>query len=258
MSTVLQPHVIIGDIHGRTYWRDIVISLNLEHNGNIRVIFLGDYCDSYYHTDQQIYDELEDIIRLKQLYPEQVILLTGNHDVGYAFKDYRCSGHRKTMEEGLHKLFVRHRHLFQLVYQKDNHLFSHAGISEHWMTQFRSAFAVNYGMLLEEFMSNTNETLSDVLNDLFQMRFDPIQLGNNTTLLDLLFQAGHTRGGLRGNYGGPVWADLSETKDNHLKGYHQFVGHTPVTFIATTGKDTQSITYCDVHRDRPDFLTKLL
>jgi hypothetical protein len=58
-------------------------------------------------------------------------------------------------------------------------------------------------------------------------------------------EVGFWRGGLY-EYGGIFWADIDETKDNPLKGYHQFVGHSRVDSIKSAKIDDETtITYCD-------------
>ncbi len=241
---------IIPDIHGRDTWRNINSSiLNNPYN---HIIFLGDYVDSFHLTDQQIYDELEAIIVLKIAYPEQVTLLIGNHDVQYVFDDYHCSGYRSSMSMGLHKLFNENKDLFQLTYQLGDYIFSHAGISKMWLREFKALYRSTYTITSKDFDDN----FVNIINLTYKGRFlNPD--GKLGLLADKLFAVSSTRGG-SDNYSGLVWADLKETKEDYLDSFHQIVGHTPVEFIATVGNKKSSITYTDCHRDRPDFLTKVI
>lgn len=75
-------HVIIGDIHGRTNWKDIVVKERVN-NPDVKFIFMGDYFDPYdwkLSLDDLI-NNFRDILKFKQDNPDKVILLVGNHDL---------------------------------------------------------------------------------------------------------------------------------------------------------------------------------
>ena len=68
-----QKYNIIGDTHGRTAWKDLVISDGIN-------IFVGDYFSPY--VNMSFEDQLNNflsIIDYKREHPE-TILLIGNHD----------------------------------------------------------------------------------------------------------------------------------------------------------------------------------
>ena len=48
-----------------------------------KVVFLGDYVDSFTISNIASYENLKDIIRLKKRDPNKVVLLLGNHDIQY-------------------------------------------------------------------------------------------------------------------------------------------------------------------------------
>ena len=87
--------ITIGDLHGRTVWKefeDIKFLLYAEpgaagYGGFVpecyKYVFIGDYCDSFTETSDKIKDNLLELIRFKTLYPDHVILLWGNHDYQY-------------------------------------------------------------------------------------------------------------------------------------------------------------------------------
>lgn len=68
--------LVVPDVHGRLFWRRPVETYIERVN---RVVFLGDYLDPYpVETEgraEDVYHNLMDIIRLKQTYPEKVVLL---------------------------------------------------------------------------------------------------------------------------------------------------------------------------------------
>lgn len=214
--------IAIGDIHGRRNWKTI------NPNQYDKIVFIGDYCDSFYFSDDEVLKNLKEIIELKRKYSEKVILLLGNHDVHYLFyPHYRCTGFRETMRFQLFDLLNENHSLFRITCQYKNYLFTHAGISNKWFNTHLKIFE-KYGYERE------NISLADVLNRIV-----------NSPDRDILMEVGSIRGGNSWNTGGIVWADRSETKDDHLTGFHQIVGHTPIDTIRTVGDEKESITYID-------------
>ncbi|MDB5124747.1 MAG: metallophosphoesterase [Mucilaginibacter sp.] len=214
-------HIIIGDLHGRNVWQQIDIE-----RYDI-VVFLGDYVDSVDKTDEAILENLKEILELKHSNPEKVILLWGNHDVQYLhFPLYRCTNFRQEMQFELTSVFNENRSSFQMAYQKDNYLFTHAGLSNAWYNEFLSL------PVLRKIKDDT-DTIADLINKL-----------EETAQRGLLYRIGADRGG-HGN-GGILWADILETSTDLLNGYHQVVGHTKVPRPKTISAINESITYIDV------------
>ena len=130
--------VILGDIHGRTIWKDIV-----EKELPDRTVFLGDYVSTHddISTDQQI-DNFMDILVAKEEHPQKYVLLRGNHDLqhlGYSWAD--CSGLNRIVQLYMSEHDIRERFLTasQWVYEmkigEELVVCSHAGISKVWMEQ---------------------------------------------------------------------------------------------------------------------------
>jgi len=214
-------HIIIGDLHGKDCWREINIK-NYD-----KVVFLGDYVDSFTISDLAIYENLKNIIRLKKTNPHKVVLLLGNHDIQYLyFPRYQCSGFRPTMQSQLTNLFNNNKGLFQIAYQKENHIFSHAGITNSWYNEFLR-------IPILETIKDGDDTIADLLNKVDQ-----------TGQRYILHTAGYFRGG-DGN-GGVTWADKKETTMDMLKGHHQVVGHTVIKELETIRYTDRSVTYIDV------------
>jgi len=211
-----------GDLHGITYWKLIDI------NKYDYIVFVGDYCDSFIYKDSDILENLFDLIELKKKYHNKIILLLGNHDIQYMFpsEGFECSGYRPSMAATLKQVFFDNKKLFQMAFQINNYIWTHAGISNVWY---------NY---------NKNEI------DLFSKKFDCENYADifNKMMLskhnNILHQVGVKRGGYYPS-GGITWADRSETYINPLKGYHQIVGHTPISMITKFGNENSSITYID-------------
>ena len=227
--------ITISDLHGRNSW------LHIDVGHYDKVIFLGDYTDSYDLTDAAILENLSQIIRLKHLYPDKVVLLIGNHDAQYLhFPHYRCSGFRSSMQPALSALFTEHKASFQIAYQVDSYLFTHAGVTNLWLAH------VPKGDLNTKLELNLQALgqLADAMNRMHQDRM----------LRTALFDVSYLRGGFD-EAGGPLWADKRETSTDYLPGLHQIVGHTPVPEFTTIGDETGSITYTDVLQTQEAFYT---
>lgn len=215
----------VGDLHGKSCWQVI------DFTQYDKVVFMGDYVDSTSHSDGEITDNLNAVIAAKERFPEKIVLLLGNHDTQYLYyPDYRCSGFRPGMQTHLTELFNRHIHLFQIAYQVDNYLFSHAGLSRSWYDRFVSLLdKIPLGEMAE------GSNVATLLNGL-----------NQTWHRGLLHEVGIVRGGSK-EFGGVTWADKEELRNHPLEGYHQIVGHNPVPYIeALSFDDDTSVTFVDV------------
>jgi 3',5'-cyclic AMP phosphodiesterase CpdA len=124
-------HLIIGDLHGRDCWEDI------DMKKYDKVVFLGDYVDSFTLPDDTIYNNLNNLIKLKMRDWNRLILLLGNHDVQYRyFPRYQIKGFRPSMQQRLTGLFYRYWGCFKMAYQCGDHIFTHAGITNAWYDDF--------------------------------------------------------------------------------------------------------------------------
>lgn len=190
--------VVLGDIHGRTIWKQIVEKENPD-----KVIFLGDYVSTHEDIDaiQQI-DNLEEILRFKKSNSDKVILLRGNHDTQHlGYKWAKCSGYdynvAQYMQQEVKEEFVENT---QWIYREGNIIFSHAGVSKVWM-------------------ENNDLKHVDQINEL-----PPSEIFGFTSDNSL-------------DYCGtsktqpPTWIRLKELVKYGVDHYTQVVGHTPVNKI---------------------------
>ena len=231
METKKIKILTIGDLHGRTNWFKFADISMVYDKPNLPLdydmyIWTGDYCDSFTESNMNILDNLKKLVEFKTNYPDNVILLLGNHDLQYMYplsirqEFYSCSGFRPEAYWDLNIFFNENKDKFQMAYQYENYIWSHAGIHIGW------------------YMTEFPYTSTKIANDL------NVAFNHN---LKCLFDCGMRRGGNK-KQGGPFWADKIETWTKPIKGYHQIVGHTATKDIVThfpyKRKDT-SITYVD-------------
>lgn len=123
--------VVLGDIHGRTIWKDIIAK---EHPD--QVIFLGDYVSTHENiSDEDQVENLKEILKYKDEHPE-TILLRGNHDLqhlGYYWAE--CSGYFPRVAMEMAQLKDEFLAKTQWIHVMGNTLFSHAGISKVWLEE---------------------------------------------------------------------------------------------------------------------------
>lgn len=124
---------IIGDIHGRTVWEDLIDDEAIN-------VFVGDYFSPYHYdiTWEQQKQNFINIVNYKIEHPDNVILLIGNHDEDHWHWIYTgCSRHNFEHEEDIRSLFEKYKHLFQAAYAIDNkYLITHAGLSILWLYKY--------------------------------------------------------------------------------------------------------------------------
>lgn len=205
--------LIIPDVHGRKFWREPCEDMSQWD----KVIFLGDYVDPYEGeaTPEDVLTEIKDIIALKEVYKDKVILLWGNHDLFYWSVPYRnflsyWSRHDYKNHNEIESIFMQARELFQFAYQDGKFLFTHAGVN--------NGFAK---FVADKCQKVTADNLNELLID------------KQALLAMVSFYRG---GGCE--YGSPVWADLREhygkTPNKFIADYYQIFGHTYAkTYVKT-------------------------
>jgi hypothetical protein len=206
--------IIIGDIHGRSVWKDIVAQ---ENPG--RVIFIGDYFDSFNIGGAEQQYNFKEIIEFKEKGECEVILLIGNHDFHYYPGGETYSGYQRGAAPAIRQLLEENKHHLQMCYQLDNILFTHAGIGHNWLThQNKYEPGVDSG------------TIADFVNAIWE--YQP-----NRFMFCGIDQYGNTKTQT------PIWirpqALIAGNRDTFLKTeYIQVVGHTQVRKIDIKGKAT--------------------
>jgi len=197
--------IFIGDIHGRDIWKDIVSQEKPD-----RVVFIGDYFDSFDIKGPVQIQNFKEIIEFKKSGECEVIMLIGNHDYHYLrdrgnISQYSGYQHKYALEIG-YVLDQNKEHL-QMAYMMENILCTHAGVSVEWLANSCQVKEVE------------PSKIADLVNEVFQEKpnlfdhngMDPY--GDNT-------------------YQTPIWirpASLISINRTSLEPYIvQVVGHTAV------------------------------
>jgi len=222
-----QRIMTIGDVHGRDTWKFMTHGSSYEFEqwaimvdngadpeeemfkddypyfGVDKIVFIGDYVDSFTISNVVIKKNLEDIILFKKSMPDKVVLLWGNHDVQYFIPNQICSGFRPEAQWDLQILFRDNKDLFQMAYHEGDYLWTHAGL------------------------------LKPVLSDMLKHNPELRKLGNEGAILNQayemelpqIFQVDGASGGWS-MYGGPLWVRPKQLEEDGVD-LHQIVGHTP-------------------------------
>lgn len=222
---------VIPDLHSKQVWKKFI-----NDNPHIeKWIMLGDYVDNFPPTtDKQIYDNLADIIEFKKSFPDKVILLWGNHEAHYVYDNFGCSGFRASMKASLEALLTQNKNLFQYAYQIKNYLFTHAGLTNHYIESLK-----------KHEINLTGPNYADQINEIAQTHKFP-----------LFHQVGKSRGGWD-EWGSFLWEDKRTFWMDELpEGIHQIVGHSKVKGIENEFNiitEEKSIRFCDCLDTKTEF-----
>ena len=125
--------------------------------------------------------------------------------------------------------FKDYKDCFQMAYQEGNTIYTHAGISNKWWEKDFFPLVDKSSIQYDNGIMN----VADILNNATPQQ------------LQAMFQVGLCSGGYDA-HGGIFWADMSETYNDSLTGFHQMVGHSKITSVQTFDTDPQTqISFCD-------------
>jgi hypothetical protein len=240
----------IGDIHGRDSWKSHVFGSDIDYEhwrteadngisefmedqysilfGLDKIVFIGDYVDSFTISNVDMLRNLEEIIHFKKTLPDKVVLLLGNHDIQYFIPDQICSGYRPEMRHDFEKLFRDNIDLFQICYYVESKyssgnpwrtLWTHAGVTQGWLRSAKNSTIFNPKYrFYEEFKDMDFVRIDKFLNKLWECR------------ANVLFNVDSSSGGFS-QWGGPLWVRPSTLNFENVEGYDQIVGHTPKSHV---------------------------
>ena len=123
--------IIIGDTHGRDLWKQIV---EIETDAD-RIVFLGDYFDSFDIPGVVQLQNFLDIIEFKKNSDKEVVLLFGNHDYHYmpGYTGIGYSGYQHGLAYQFRDAISQNLEHLQMAYLFDDVLCSHAGVGMEWV-----------------------------------------------------------------------------------------------------------------------------
>lgn len=143
---------IIGDIHGRTIWRDLIVEDAIN-------IIVGDYFSPYDLTSfaecKKIFLE---IVEMKKADPEHFILLVGNHDLDHWVLHEHYSRYDYENAKEIARLFEENKDCFTMAYSiNDMVLVTHAGVTADWY--WRTVKGMGY----DEFAKCMNDNMESLI-----------------------------------------------------------------------------------------------
>lgn len=211
--------VAIGDTHGRQFWKYLTSLEDVD-----RIVFIGDYFDSFDYDGKHQLENFLDIIEYKQSKQKEVILLIGNHDFHYmdwALESYEeYSGFQDSYAKTFNKVLRLYKDELQMAYQMDDYIFTHAGITNTW--------------LKERCLWDGVVNIVDCINDTFKAAPDRFSFNSGV-------------GDMYGDHPSqsPIWVRPNSLISDPIDFFFQVVGHTgqkrilldddPFYFIDTLG-----------------------
>jgi Fe-S-cluster formation regulator IscX/YfhJ len=194
--------LLVGDYHVKPQMLSVVDKMANENEID-KIVWLGDYCDDWNKSGEQLTEALEQLLTWADKRGD-VTLLWGNHDYRYMQSPPLMSGfgYSNAYAKDIKELFEKYAHLMEFAYHIDNWIFSHAGFTKRWLN-FHFEKDVKPADIPAE------------LDRLSQTQFGP----------SIIQSVGPARGGNR--LPGPLWADWTELCFDHINGVNQVVGHSP-------------------------------
>ena len=202
--------VILGDTHGRDCWKQIVASESPN-----RVIFIGDYFDTFDTTAVEQMHNFQEIIDWKQSGQSEVIMLIGNHDYHYmrGVTQY-YSGYQSGARPAIEQLLYENKNHIQMAYGMNGFIFTHAGVSSDWLK-------------IHGYDNESN--LIDWINDMWKYKPNVFGFAGRDPYGDSTISS-------------PIWIrpySLQKANRDTLRDqFIQVVGHTTQGKIDTEGKST--------------------
>ena len=201
--------IAISDIHGRDVWKEIVE----KEEDTDKIVFLGDYVDSWDINPHKQIQNLKEILKFKEENEDKVTLLLGNHDYHYLPKcvawGIYYSGFKRMLVPEVSPLLndALQKKLIQMCYVHENIVFVHAGLSKTWCR--------NYNVDLDNLELSINNLIFERIGAFdFQFSKDSYE----DPYGDDVFQS-------------PLWIRPKSLLKDRLDDYTQVIGHTQVKEI---------------------------
>lgn len=120
--------IVLWDVHGRDTRKEIIKKENPD-----KVVFIGDYFDSFNISIQNQLDNYDEIVDYKKNNRDSCVLLLGNHDyqyLPYVEETYSWFSPVTKMQVSQSLDRLTKMWYMKIVHVEWKHLFSHAGISK--------------------------------------------------------------------------------------------------------------------------------
>lgn len=156
--------LVIPDIHGEKRQFKIISERPSIINNYKKVVFIGDYWDSFSVPFEEQKACFLEIIKLKQKYLDKIVLLLGNHDVHYMTDKARYSGFQDVHAFEIKDLMEQYKDLFQSAYQFKDVLFTHAGLSQTFLEYLLKGSG--FTKLIEVMQEGLYKDAADLINNL--------------------------------------------------------------------------------------------
>lgn len=184
-----------------------------------KIIFVGDYCDSFDLDNEIILENLKNIVFFKKALPDKVVLLLGNHDIQYLEYNQVCTGWRSEMGIDLMPLLNDKECDYKIAHQEIGEdgkiwVWSHAGITNPWLEQVKKEVFNEKYRLYEITKDYKESNLADFVNMLWEIRNPRV------------FNVDHESGGFE-KWAGPIWVRTRILNENPIPSINQIIGHTP-------------------------------
>lgn len=185
--------LFLGDIHGRSIWKLIV-----EREKPDKVVFIGDYFDSFDVPGLEQMHNFKEIVAYKESGKSEVVLLVGNHDYHYmdVEDEGNCSGYQPNLSFDIKFLLKENMRHLQMAHVHEGWLCTHAGVTNTFC-KYRDL--------------DTNNIESD-LNELFKYQPDSFGFDGWDGYGDDVTQ-------------GPLWVRPRSLRKDAID-HKQIVGHT--------------------------------
>ncbi len=182
--------VVIGDIHGREFWKDIV-----EKEKGAKFVFVGDYLDSF---DVSPADQLHNFTQIMRFAKRTgAVTLMGNHDFHYTLYAQETYSGFNSVTSLLVTRDIEQYHkdgLLRTMHKIEDIIISHAGISQAWMDSCEI---------------NSVEEINEITHSVpGLLRFAGMDFYGDSP------------------ESGPLWIRPGSLIRNRVPGYRQIVGHT--------------------------------
>ena len=235
-------YLFIGDIHGRDSWRELKSKVFLFD----KIIFVGDYVDSFDIKPFNISRNLSEIIKFKKDNMDKVILLIGNHDFAYVNEYSNISRFNHVFSLDYKRLFIDNWSLFDLAWGfkiRDRYaLVTHAGLTKRFY---------------DDFIVEQINDLDSNFNRLLESQYKDIELHEILNYFKnsiSMWEIGPKRGGSSLSPS-IIWVDKDELLSDNYPNIDQIVGHTP-HHILTVNKTTNDdmIYFIDINQNECSYL----